>query len=228
MITLTDFVPPVAEKSAEWIKIRCNFECYPDNALFWVQDEGKCYISLTDGNMIIYNIAADLEELREFVEVISPCCIYSDLETLKAIDKEPREEAFVMARRAEGEIPFLSDSLNSRELYGLLDVEGLSLPEYEYFAVDICRRLNHGFAQYFGKKGAFAAISLNSGNYALMNGIASHKKGMGGIAIKGILALNRGREFLVVCRPAVSPFYLKNGFEFLYKAGYWVKENEVF
>ena len=56
-----------------------------------------------------------------------------------------------------------------------------------------------------------------------MNGIASHEKGYGSIALKAILSKNDGKDFLVCCRERVKPFYEKNGFKFLYKAGYWVK-----
>ncbi len=226
MIKLTDFIPAVRKCSAEWIKIRCNFECYPESCLFWAQDENRAYISLIDGNMVILNLGADLGELSEFVDVINPCCVFSDLETLMKIGRKPLEESYVMHKKADSAEDFPSDCLNSKQLYELLDVKGLSLPEYEYFAVDICRRLNHGFADYYAKLGEFAAISLKTGNYALMNGIASHKKGSGSVALRGISAKNQGRDFLACCRPQVSPFYEKNGFNLIYKVGYWVKTNE--
>lgn len=223
MIRLTDYIPEVKAVSAEWVKIRCTFECYPDNALFWVQDEDKALISMTDGNMVIYNNGADSEELSEFVNVISPCCVFSDLETLRAIDRIPDEPSLVMVRKADVEEALQSDAFSSRQLYDMLDVEGLSLPEYQYFAVDICRRLNHNLAQYFAKSEHCAAISLHTGDYCIMNGIASRKKGGGTLAMNGILGLNKGRTFIACCRPSVKGFYEKNGFYLAYEAGYWVK-----
>jgi hypothetical protein len=102
MITLTNTIPKV-ELSAESIKINCLFDSYnnDDNVLFWVQDDGKAVISMTDGNMIIYNKSADLEELKAFVDVLSPACVFSDIETLKGIDKAPPENINVMHRKAD-------------------------------------------------------------------------------------------------------------------------------
>ncbi|MBQ2237087.1 MAG: hypothetical protein II317_03145 [Clostridia bacterium] len=225
MITLTKDLNPVDIPCAELIKIGCLFDSYKDDnsVLFWQQNENDALISFTDGNMIIYNQNSDTEELKEFIDVISPCCIFSDLNTLKAIDRIPDEEIYIYGIKAENFSDITGDELSSKELYSLLDVDGLSLPEYPYFAVDYCRRLNLGFAKYFGISGKCAAISFNTGNFSIMNGIASHEKGYGSIALKAILSKNDGKDFLVCCRERVKPFYEKNGFKFLYKAGYWVK-----
>lgn len=223
MISLKEKIPPVEEPRAEWIKQRCTYECYPGDGLFWEQDNGKAYISMIDGNAVIYESDADFGELKEFIDIINPCCIFAELNTLKRLSREPDEPSLVLGRKAESGIFEPGDELKSEELYRLLDVEGLSLPEYEYFAVDICRRLNHGLAQYFAIRDKCAAISLNTGNYAIMNGIASHEKGYGSRALRAILAKNSERDFLVCCRPKVREFYEKNGFKLLYEAGYWVK-----
>lgn len=224
MIRLCKTLPETNLPSAELVKLHCNFDCYSDICLFWVQDDGKCYIGMLDGNMIIYNINADTEELSEFLSVLSPCCIFSDIATLRAVGREPEEPICVMGRNADIKTDFVSDNLSSREIYDLLDVDGLSLPEYEYFAVDFCRRLNHGFANYYAEKGRCAAISLNSGNYAVINGIAARQKGLGSRALSAILSKNFGRTFLACCRESVRGFYEKNGFKLLYYSGYWVKK----
>ena len=94
------------------------------------------------------------------------------------------------------------DGVSEDEIYSLLDVDGLSLPEYPYFAVDYCRRLNLGFANYFAIKDKCAAISFNTGDFAIMNGIASHKKGFGGVALKNILAKMLSTQHKVQFTPA--------------------------
>lgn len=224
MISLINNIPAVTECSAELIKLRCCFEAYTKDALFWQQDNGRAVLSLIDGNTVIYNNGADIEELTEFINVINPACIFSDIDTLKALNRIPKEEIYVMYKKAV-EVPTQqSDTLSSRQLYDLLDVDGLSLPEYPFFAVDICHRLNHSLAEYFGLKDKCAAISFHTGDYAIMNGIASKQKGYGGVALNNILAKNCGRHFLVCCRDKVKGFYEKYGFEEIYKAGYWVKE----
>ena len=226
MIKLINALPNLAATTAELVKIKCLFACYEndDKVLFWAQDDNKAVISMTDGNMIIHNNGADIEELCEFVEVLGPVCVYSDYETLICIGKKPKERINVMSVLAGEESEAKSDMLDSKALYSLLDVDGLSLPEYPDFAVDYCRRYNMGYADYFGISGKCAAITFNCGEKAIINGIASHEKGYGSIALKGILEKNNGREVFVCCRDKVKDFYLKNGYKFLYHAGYWVKE----
>lgn len=225
MISLTNKIPHTETLNAEALKIQCLFDsyCNDDRVMFWVQDNGKAYISMTDGNMIIYNRCADIDELRQFVDVLAPACIFSDYETLKALEHIPEEHINIMFRKADITGTARSDELSSKELYSILDTDGLSLPEYPYFAVDYCHRLNRGYADYFGIKDTCAVITFNSDNNAIINGLASHKKGYGTVALSGILIKNHGKNLLVCCRDKVKGFYEKNGFEFLYYAGYWVK-----
>ena len=225
MICLINELPKFDILNAEIIKIKCLYDSYKDdnNVLFWCQDTDKAVISMTDGNMIIFNNGANMEELIEFVEVLSPVCIYSDYNTLCNINRKPDERINVMHRFCDVETDVSSNNLSSDKLYNLLDTDGLSLPEYPYFAVDYCRRKNKGHADYFGIENKCAAISFNSGNLAIINGIASREKGFGSIALKGIMAKNFSRELLVCCRDKVLGFYEKNGFKPLYYSGYWVK-----
>ena len=227
MVTLVNEIPEFKVLNAEWVKIKCLYNSYKndDKVMFWVQDSDKCLIALTDGNMIIYNVSADLEELSEFVDVINPACVFSDYETLSKIGRKPKERINILYRKADIKGKTEGDSLSSREIYDLLNVEGLSLPEYPCFAVDYCHRLNHGFADYFALKNKCCAVTFNCGDMAIMNGIASHQKGMGSAALKGVLQKNYGRDFLVCCRDSVLEFYKKNGFCHKYYGGYWVKEN---
>ena len=225
MISLVKELPEINSLSAEWIKIKCLFDSYKndDKVLFWCQDKDKAVISMTDGNMIILNMGGNTEELKEFCDMLSPACVFSDYDTLISIGRKPGERINIMYRKADIKSEKESDFLKSDEIYRLLDTEGLSLPEYEYFAVDYCRRLNLGFADYFAIKDKCAAVSFKTGNLSIMNGIASREKGYGSIALRGILSKNYGNEFLVCCSDKVKTFYEKNGFEPLYFGGYWVK-----
>ena len=225
MIKLTYKLPQIDTLSAELVKINCLFDCYKEDnrVLFWTQDESRAVISMTDGNMIIFNNGADLQELTEFTEIINPVCVFSDSQTLSAIGRTPPENINIMHRKADITEETVSDELSSKELYELLDTDGLSLPEYPYFAVDYCRRLNRGGADYFGLKDKCACITFNSANKAILNGLASYEKGFGTVALRAVLNKNYGRDFLVCCRDGVKGFYEKNGFKKLYNAGYWVK-----
>ncbi len=225
MIRLINELPELCPDSAEWVKIRCLYDSYKNDpsVMFWSQDDGKCFIAMTDGNMIIYNNCADTLELLEFVNVLSPACVFSDIDTLKAINRIPDENINIVYKKADilGDTP--CDDLKSDELYKLLDMDGLSLPDYPHFAVDYCRRKNLGFAKTFAIKDKCAVITFNNDKFAIINGLASHQKGYGSIALRGILQKNYGKSFYACCRDSVLPFYLKNGFIKLYNAGYWVK-----
>jgi len=228
MIALCKDIPALKTKSAEYVKIKCLNDAYKDDqkVLFWAQDYNKAFISLTDGNMIIYNNGAEIKELREFVAVMNPVAIYSDYETLCSIEKKPKERINIMSRKADVLCDIKGDSLSSLELYSILDVDGLSLPQYPFFAVDYCRRLNRGMAKYFAIKDKCAIITFNTGDYAIINGLASREKGFGKIALNSAIAQNFGKELFVCCRDKVKGFYEKNGFELLYFGGYWVKNDE--
>ncbi len=223
MICLVNKIPKIAFPLAEVVKINCIYNLYKDIALFWTQDCDHSVISMLDGNMTIYNNDADIDELREFIGVISPLSVFSDADTLTALFGDNFHRVYVVKSEQRFECDIPSDVLNSNEIYKLLDTDGLELPPYEHFAVDFCYRLNHGQLKYFALKDRCAAVSICDGQAVLLNGIASHQKGMGTLALCGVLS-----EFdmpcLAVCEKAIMPFYLKNNFSLCYDAGYWRKD----
>ena len=224
MIQLTTKLPNINSLNAELVKIKCLYDSYngDDKVLFWVQDKNKAVISMTDGNMVIFNNGADIQELKEFVKILAPKCVYSDYNTLCSIGKKPKEQIYVMHRLADIKGQAKSDILSSKQIYDLLDTEGLSLPEYPFFAVDYCHRLNNGYADYFAIRDKCAAVVFLTKGYAIMNGIASHQKGYGSLALRAVIQKCYGRDFLVCCREKVKGFYEKEGFTPIYTAGYWV------
>lgn len=223
MISLVTEIPKISLPRAELVKINCNYDSYKDVALFWVQNNKRAVISLLDGNMTIYNNGADTNEMREFINVISPLSVFSDADTLTALFGQAFDRVCVMKSKHRFESNIPSDDLNSGEIYKLLDVKGLHLPSYEPFAVDFCHRLNHGRLKYFAKKNLCAAIGICDGNTVLLNGIASHQKGMGSVALSGVLSLFADKSALAVCESALCGFYEKNNFKHIYDAGYWRK-----
>lgn len=222
MISLVSKIPQLKLSLAEVIKINCTHNSYKDIAMFWVQDETRAVISMLDGNMVIYNNNADCDELREFINVISPLSVFSDANTLSKLFGDDFHKVCVVKSEHRFECDTKSDDLSSSDIYNLLDVEGLQLPPYEHFAVDFCHRLNHGHLKYFALKQRCAAVCITDGQAALLNGIASHQKGMGTQALNGVLA-QFNVPCLAVCEETVMPFYLKNNFEHIYNAGYWRK-----
>ena len=57
-----------------------------------------------------------------------------------------------------------------------------------------------------------AAIGVFDGQTVLVNGITSHKKGMGTVALGGLLS-QYDATAIAVCEKEVEPFYLKNDFK---------------
>ena len=222
MISLVNEIPKLSLPLAEVVKINCAYNSYRDVALFWTQDQSCAVISVLDGNMVIYNNGANIDELREFIGVISPASVFSDAKTLNALLGDNFHEVCVVKSDKTFTCGEVSDSVNSSEIYNLLNVSGLSLPTYEFFAVDFCHRLNHGELKYFAKKDLCAAIGISDGQTVLVNGIASHKKGMGTVALQGLLSQYE-TPAIAVCEKEVMPFYFKNNFELVYNAGYWRK-----
>lgn len=226
MIKLTHNLPEAGEPSAEYIRIKCLYDCYKDDkdVLFWEQDGGRAYISLASGDMTVFCENGDYEEIKEFISVISPRSIFGSFEALKNLGFSDIHSVFVMSRKADILGETAGDELKSREIYDILNIKEFSLPEYPYFAVDFCRRINHGRADYFAVKDKCAAVSFHTGNYALLNGIVSREKGLGTVALNAILQKNYGRELLCCCEEKLIGFYEKNGFKKLYKAGYRCKQ----
>lgn len=222
MINLVTEIPKISLPLAEVIKINCTYNSYKDIAMFWVQNQNNAIISLLDGNMVIYNNDADIDELREFINVISPLSVFSDAVTLKNLFDDNFHRVSVVKRACGFEGKIQSDQLGSKDIYSLLDVDGLVLPPYEHFAVDFCYRLNHGQLKYFALKDKCVAVCITDGQAALLNGIASHQKGMGTLALRGVLS-QFDMPCLAVCEEKIMPFYLKNNFEYIYNAGYWRK-----
>lgn len=222
MITLTDTLPEASAPNAEYIRLKCLFDCYKDDkdTYFWSQDGGEAYISLANGDMTVFCENGDCEEIKEFISVISPRSIFGSLEVLKNLEFSDIHSVEVMCRAADISGETLGDSLNSREIYDILNIKEFVLPEYPYFAVDFCRRLNKGFADCFAIKDKCAAVTFHTGNYALLSGIVSREKGFGTVALKAVLQKNYGRTILLCCEENLIGFYEKNGFKKLYKAGY--------
>lgn len=223
MISLVNEIPKVSLPLAEVVKINCTYNSYKDIALFWIQDADRAVISMLDGNMVIYNNRADIDELREFIKVISPLSVFSDANTLTALFEQNFERVHVMKSDCVFDCKVQSDNLTSDEIYKLLDTDGLCLPPYQHFAVDFCHRLNHGHLKYFALRDRCAAIAICDGYTVLVNGIASNQKGMGSLALCGLLSQYKPLTALAVCKNHIKPFYFKNNFSHSYDVGYWRK-----
>ena len=195
MIKLVADLAEVSCRDVGYLKIKCLYDSYCDDSgvLFWRQDSGA-YLSLSGGNMIISRGAVCSDELFEFLNVISPNNVFCPEETAKKLKIKAYSAVNVMYRLGDISGETQGDGLSSGELYKLLNIPDFSLPPYPDFAVDWCRRLNRGYAEFYGIKEKCAAVSFNSGSYALINGIVSKQKGCGKKALNAIIQKNRGNQ----------------------------------
>lgn len=214
-----------AAPSAEILKLKNMAAAYPEETeIFYAADTGA-YISLLSGDMIITG-SINCEEVKRFLSFVKPRSVFSGADNLNALFGEKNyEEVNVLIKEnclLSGSNTFNCD-FSSKEAYGLLKEGGFSLPAYEYFATDYCRRKNRGLIKVFGKKDACIAVTLEGGEYRMLSGIVSKQKGLGGPLL--LSAVSGSAPVLAVCRDELLPFYAKYGFKPLYKAGYWRKHN---
>lgn len=227
MIKLVNALPEVSKPTAEYIRIKCLFDCYKDDhdVYFWQQTGAETYISLSDGNMTVSYGGGNTAELAEFIKMLNPRTVFTDSVTFEKLEIQPTETVEVMARCADtSPLSDMGDRLSSKDIYEVFSAAGLDVPDYPHFAVDFCRRLNRGGASLWGIKNKCAAVSFNTGSYALLCGLASLEKGKGGQALKAIICKNGGRQMLLCCKPPLVGFYEKYGFKRLYTAGYKVRK----
>lgn len=227
MIKLVNALPEASKPTAEYIRIKCLFDCYkkdPD-VYFWQQTGEETYISLSDGNMTLSYGSGNTAELTEFIKMLNPKTVFTDSVTFEKLEIQPTETVEVMGFYIDtSPLSDIGDRLSSKDIYEIFSAAGLDVPDYPHFAVDFCRRLNRGGASLCGIKNKCAAVSFNTGNYALLCGLASLEKGKGGQALKAIICKNSGRQMLLCCKPPLVGFYEKYGFKRLYTAGYKVRK----
>lgn len=227
MIRLVNTLPEVSKPTAEYIRIKCLFDCYNEDpdTYFWQQTGEETYICLSDGNMTVSYSGGDTEELAEFIKMLSPRTLFTDSVTFEKLGIQPAETVEIMGLYIDTPpLSDMGDRLSSKDIYGIFAATELDVPDYPHFAVDFCRRLNRGGASFWGIKNKCAAVSFNTGKYSLLCGLASLEKGKGGQALKAIICKNSGRQMLLCCKPPLVGFYEKYGFKRLYTAGYKVRE----
>lgn len=223
MIERVNTLPLMRNPSAQGLKIRNVFSSYPEAEIF-SQNNGQAFISLLDLDVVIENLSADIQELKSFLNFINPKSIFSDIETLRNLDLDNIEKVNVLITHNTQEVAYPSDTFKSDEVYEILKKGGFSLPDYEFFAVDFCRRLNKGTLKCFAMKNRCLAVTLNADDYCMLNGIVSFEKGFGTVALKSAIAQNNGKQMMVCCKDDLLEFYYKNGFFKIYEAGYWIRE----
>ena len=213
-------IPEWDKPSAEMIKIQNLFETYPNEAQLFIQNESGALIFLLDFDAVICG-DIKVQEVKPFLNFLRPKSVFSSADNLKRLFVD-FEEVNVLINKSPSlktGIDTFSDRLSSREAFDILSVDEFDLPNYEHFATDYCRRLNHEKIKVFAKRDKCIAITLETEKYRMIGGIASRQKGLGGALL---IAASKGeKSVLCVAKDELLPFYERFGFEPLYKAGYW-------
>ena len=225
MISKTKELPEVLKPSAEVVKLKNMAAAYPDEIKLFKEANTGAFISILGSDAIITG-EIDADEVKRFLLFSGAKSVFSTADNLAALFGNGNFEAVNVVIRENckpgGSNTFTYDFL-SREAYSLLKDGGFTLPEYEYFATDYCRRKNKGLLKVFGKKDSCIALTLEGEKYRLLSGIVSNVNGLGGALL--LTAVSGEKSGIAVCRDELLPFYIKYGFKPLYKAGYWRKHN---
>ncbi|MBR6902414.1 MAG: hypothetical protein IKN39_00820 [Clostridia bacterium] len=222
MINRIHSLPLLDELSAEAVKIENMFTAYPKDSKLFIQAETNAVIYLIGSDAVIYG-KSDTEELKQFLSFLRPNSVFTSADNLRLLFDNFEEVNVLICKNPPKNTwsNMFSYDFSSREAYDLLSIDEFSLPDYEYFATDYCRRKNRGLIKVYGKKDACIAITLECENFRLLNGIVSKQKGLGGALL--LAAISGDKPILAVCRDELIPFYNKYGFTPVYKAGYWRK-----
>ena len=223
MINRTKELPKLNAPSAEILKLKNMASAYAEEIQIFTETDTGAFISVLGGDVIIAG-DIDADEVKQFLAFLRPESVFSTADNLKSLYGGNFEVLNVVMREncLIGGNTFCYD-FSSKEAYNLLIEGGFTLPKYEYFATDYCRRKNAGLLKVFGKKDICIAVTLEGEKYRLLSGIVSKAKGLGGSLL--LSAVNGKQSVLAVCRDELLPFYIKYGFKPLYKAGCWGKHN---
>lgn len=181
--------------------------------LCWLQYSGEqvtaAVCSLQGDVMAQTGEGADLDELRQFLSVIAPRSLYSSVRLYEEQAEHP-----VYARNIVGggrfELP------DFKAAYKVLE-RNFTLPEFEYWYVDMSHRCRHGHSVCVADADGAAGAHYYGGT-AILCGIAAAEQGTGG----GRRLLERLRDampsqvirIMAAVRPAgPHGFYLRCGFE---------------
>ncbi len=206
-----------------FMQTACLKEAFDGSALspdIWVQGVSgrtSAVISRMGGRLNITADGADLDELKEFINVIGFSEIFTEKQT--ALDLGFRNfEDFTVFKKVSNGTDTKTAEISLSALYNALK-EGadgdIFLPPFEVFAPDVSHRLRHGGAtaavENFG--GALAFTSEFGG---IISGIAVKKEARGkgkGKKLLNDICQSIGGDIFACTRGKTAEFYIKNGFE---------------
>lgn len=220
MIKSLKVLPDVFGENPESVKFLGNYDVYRNSAKFYTDLKGSFALCILDLNAVICGEPENYEELNEFLKMSGVKSVFSGSYILKGLEFKNAKIVSVYKKSADLSASLESDGFKSDEVYEMLLKGGFPLPEFEYFAVDYCRRKNNKNAFVFGKRNEFLSLGLKHKNVCLINGVVSFKKGGGRKALKGLEAVSGCEKILACCTEENEGFYEKCGFKKIGNAVY--------
>ncbi len=231
MITLSKTLPDINVRNVAYVRLMCLYAAYcdyPKIALFWVQRDGNqnvtALISLIDSNMIICRSAGDTEELRSFINAVSPTNIFTDLQTANSLGLDVtlqcaslyKSHDFDTTQKIENTYEGLD------KVYSVLS-KHLPVGDKQGFIADMSHRIRRGTAGYVTSKYSAGVILFNE-SFATLAGIAvesdNRLSGLGTATLNRLLEIVKHREVYICAEYKNVPFYEKNGFTVESKVAY--------
>ncbi len=229
MIRLTKQLPDGVFCDVAAAKIYCNFAAYANYeniALFWVQQQdtkSTAVMCLIDGNFTLSTNGADIDELRDFIKVISPDTVFTDCVTAQKLGLNIKTECAVCV----SEYPHTSGAAIENTNLGITALYGIMKDFFpidkQSFTADISHRIRHNSCIYVTGNYS-AAVMLLSARFAVVTGICvdakKQLKGLGSATLHRLLNSARDRTVYACCDEDTLDFYLKNGFKRLENSAY--------
>ena len=229
MIKYADTLPEFEADKISLAKILSQYKAFGNTPIspgFWIQGTGgkvTAVISLYGHELTLYCKGGNLEEIWDFIRVIHPKRVFTEMENLMAPCDARIKQVFLKKLPVKEVLRGTEVSL--KELYDRLlsGQDGdVSLPRFEDFCGDISHRLRHGGAVAIAKDFG-AAISFLFEGGGIISGIAVDKacrgKGFGSKLLKEICKISGG-DIFACTDESNKDFYIKNGFSYIGDAVY--------
>ncbi|MBR6572676.1 MAG: GNAT family N-acetyltransferase [Clostridia bacterium] len=235
MIKYADKLPELCDNKISLAKILSLYKAFGNTKIspdFWIQENESvitAVLSLYGNEMTFYCNNGDLEEIWNFIRVISPKRVFTEKENL--IDHCNATIKQVFLKNLPLKETVSATSVPLKKLYEklLLGQDGdVSLPCFENFCGDISHRLRHNGAVSITKDFG-AALSFIYDGGGIISGISvdkSHRNnGFGSKLLKEICEKTGGNIF--ACTDEKNKeFYIKNGFSYIGDIAYLEMERK--
>lgn len=235
MIKYVDKLPEICDDKISLAKILSQYKAFGNTKIspdFWIQENESvitAVLSLYGSEMTFYCKNGDLEEIWNFIKVISPKSVFTEKENLIDHCNATIKQVFLKKLPLAEEVSATETSL--KELYDklLLGQDGdVSLPCFENFCGDISHRLRHGGAAAIVKDyGAVLSFIYDGGG--IISGISVDKSyrnnGFGSKLLGEICEATGGKVFACTDKQN-KDFYIKNGFSHIGDAIYLEMERK--